>query len=188
MPASESETALAKAALHDLVCTYARGVDRGDAALLASVFHADADVVTGIIDGKAPDYARDIVTMVRTNLKCTFHAVSNEYFEVAGDRAWGECYVLAHLITLAEPAAETLTGGRYLDRFERRDGTWKIAHRTWVQDWSMTRPAPAEPTATQSPLPVRGGYAPDDPSIGFWAQARGGTGASFVIDNGETMR
>lgn len=169
MQATELDAALAKAALHDLVCTYARAVDRGDEALLASVFHADADIVTGIIDGKAPDYARDIVAMVRANLESTFHAVSNEYFEVAGDRAWGECYVLAHLITKADPVVETLTGGRYLDRYERRDGTWKIAHRSWVYDWSMTQPVTAEETGMYEQLPLRGGYAPDDPSIAFWA-------------------
>ncbi len=26
-------------------------------------------------------------------------------------------------------------GGRYVDRFERRDGEWKIAHRTVVHEW-----------------------------------------------------
>ena len=26
-------------------------------------------------------------------------------------------------------------GGRYVDRFERRDGTWKIAHRAVVHEW-----------------------------------------------------
>ena len=31
--------------------------------------------------------------------------------------------------------------GRYLDRFARRDGVWKIAHRLAVYDWTMTVPA-----------------------------------------------
>ena len=36
--------------------------------------------------------------------------------------------------------AERLTGGRYVDRFERRDGRWRIAERTFVLDWMRTRP------------------------------------------------
>ena len=26
-------------------------------------------------------------------------------------------------------------GGRYVDRFERRDGEWRIAHRNLVHEW-----------------------------------------------------
>ena len=26
-------------------------------------------------------------------------------------------------------------GGRYVDRFERRDGEWRIAHRTVFRTW-----------------------------------------------------
>jgi hypothetical protein len=32
------------------------------------------------------------------------------------------------------PVLETF-GGRYVDRFERRDGEWKIAHRAMVREW-----------------------------------------------------
>lgn len=162
------EQAVAKQALHDLVVTYARGVDRADAALLASVFHPDAEVVTGVIDGRAPDYARDICAMVRENLKSTFHSMANEYFEVSGDRAVGETYVVAHMISTGDAPQETLTGGRYLDRFERRDGQWRIAHRTFVHDWNMTQPVTEETVGMYEQLPTRGGYAPNDPGWAFW--------------------
>lgn len=165
------EDALAKQALHDLVMTYARGADRADEAMLASVFHPDADVVTGVIDGKAPDYARDVVAMVRSNLRSTFHSVANEYYEVSGEKAVGESYVIAHMIAAGDEETETLTGGRYLDRFEKRDGVWKIAHRTFVLDWSMTRPVTMETTGIYETLTTRGGYAPDDPSVAFWNAA-----------------
>ena len=168
MTAGSIEDAITKQALHDLVATYARGVDRADEALLASVFHADADVYTGVIDGKGPDYARDIIAMVRGNLRSCFHSIANEYYEVAGDRAVGESYVLAHMIT-GDGAEETLTGGRYLDHYEKREGSWKIAQRTFVCDWSMTQPATMEEAGMYADLRTRGGYAPDDPAIAFWA-------------------
>jgi hypothetical protein len=31
-------------------------------------------------------------------------------------------------------------GGRYVDRFERRDGEWRIAARITVHDWSRIDP------------------------------------------------
>lgn len=169
MTTGSVDDAIARQALHDLVVTYARATDRADEALLASVFHADAEVVTGIVDGRAPDYAREVVALLRGNLRSTFHSVANEYFEIAGEAAAGESYVLAHMMTAGESPEETLIGGRYLDRFERREGRWKIAHRSFVQDWSMSQPATMEETGMYEQLPVRGGYAPDDPSIAFWA-------------------
>jgi len=29
------------------------------------------------------------------------------------------------------------TSSRYLDRMEKRDGEWRIAHRTLIQDWKQ---------------------------------------------------
>jgi hypothetical protein len=34
-------------------------------------------------------------------------------------------------------------GGRYVDRFERRDGEWKIADRVVVHEWSTLEPLTA---------------------------------------------
>lgn len=155
-------------ALHDLVCTYARAVDRADEALLASVFHPDADVVTGVIDGKGPDFARGIVTMLRGNARSAFHSITDEHYDIAGETATGEVHILAHMVTLGDEPQETLTGGRYLDRYERRDGTWRIARRTFVHDWSMSQPATFEQDGLFENLKMRGGWAPDDPSYGFF--------------------
>lgn len=160
------EQAIAKQALHDLVVNYARGVDRADEALLASVFHPDAEVVTGVIDGSGPDYARAVAAMVRESLSATFHSVANEYFEVRGRHARGEVYVIAHMIAGAD---QTLTGGRYLDRYEQRQGAWKIAHRRFVTDWTLTQPVSMQTDGMYESLTTRGGYAPDDPSVAFWA-------------------
>jgi hypothetical protein len=32
---------------------------------------------------------------------------------------------------------DLLTGSRYADRFERRNGEWRIARRTLIQDWKQ---------------------------------------------------
>ena len=51
----------------------------------------------------------------------------------------------------------SVSGGRYVDRFERRDGRWAIAARVCVRDWAPVRDTPdmADPstlTAIQSTL------------------------------------
>ena len=33
-------------------------------------------------------------------------------------------------------------GGRYVDRFERRDGNWAIAYRVALRDWGMMEERP----------------------------------------------
>src|SRR3546814_11016253 len=59
------DAALAREAIRQLVAGYCRGVDRADAALLASIFWEDATVISGIVNGTAPDFARDITAFVR---------------------------------------------------------------------------------------------------------------------------
>lgn len=167
-PMNPVDAAIARQGLHDLVVTYCRGVDRGDETLLASVFHPDADVFTGMVDGKGPDFARRIVMLVRENLRSCFHSVANEYFEVDGDRAVGETYVLAHTLSLGDDPVQTLTGGRYLDRFERRDGRWRIAERRFVSDWSQTQPSTMDEDEMYEGL-TRGAWAPDDPAAAFFS-------------------
>ncbi len=162
------DDALAKQALHDLVATYARGVDRGDAALLASVFHEDADVVTGVIDGKAPDFSQRIVAAVRANFRSCFHSLANEYFEIRGDEAVGETYVIAYSATLGDDPQETITGGRYLDRFVKRDGEWKIAHRRFVFDWASSHNLSSEVGGAYEGLNNNGSWAPLDLSSTFF--------------------
>lgn len=168
MSTATLEEALAKQALHDLVTTYARGVDRADETLIGSVFHADAETMMGVFDGPAPGYIHGVAAMIRDHLKSCFHSIGNEYFEVDGDRAVGETYVIAHMLS-GDGREETLTGGRYLDRFEKRDGVWKISYRRFVQDWNRAQPATMETGGMYEDLRTRGGYAPDDPSIAFWA-------------------
>jgi len=145
--------------LRDLVATLARATDRADPGLMLSAMHPDAAMDSGL-DGVGADYARALTEMIRAHLTRCFHSIGTQYFEIDGDRAAGESYVIAYSRTVGE---ETQTGGRYLDRFERRDGVWKLASRRFVQDWAMTRPAGDD-------AGLAGGYAPDDPSIAFWAQ------------------
>lgn len=163
---SALDAALAKQALHDLSMAYARGVDRGDEALIASAFHPDATVVSGIVNGAAPDFAREIVAYVTANTDYCFHSIANEWFEVSGDGAIGESYVIA---MITADGRDVMTGGRYIDSFERRDGTWKIASRVFVQDWATNNPASGQTGGMFETLTTRGSFGRSDPVYAHWA-------------------
>ena len=67
---------------------------------------------------------------------------------------------------------ETLLAGRYVDRFECRDGEWRIAARTVVYDWMRQAPLLVEmdPEAFGTRQPT-GARKPDDPLYELMAQA-----------------
>lgn len=74
----------------------------------------------------------------------TQHAVSNVVIELVGTTAWVESAFLATHVRppgdgFDEPFLDTFWG-RYVDRFDKRDGRWAIASREVVHDWSERRP------------------------------------------------
>lgn len=166
----DMDAILSRQVLQDLLLAYCRGVDRADARLLASIFHDDSTVISGVLNCNGKDFARDIVTYVRDNTLQVFHTFSNQWIEINGDTAVGEAYVIAcQTAQTPEGAVATLVGGRYLDRFERRNGEWKIAHHTFVMDWNMSQPAPAVTGEDPFADMLRGGRKPNDPLYGFWS-------------------
>lgn len=159
------EQALARLAMHDLLMAYARGVDRADSDLLASVFHPDASVISGVFNGAGPDFAREITAHVRANLERCFHSVANEWFGVDGNRGVGEAYVIAHMTA---GGTDTVTGGRYISEFECRDGEWRISSHTFVSDWNMNLPTTFQNDGMYAALDSRGCFGKDDPVYRFW--------------------
>lgn len=68
-------------------------------------------------------------------------------------------------------------GGRYLDRMERRDGRWAIAHRDVVFDWSRVDDAGLpywEQVGLDETKLLRGDFGPNDPLYSHLDVARGG--------------
>ena len=162
------DQALSRQALHDLCMAYARAADRGDAELMESLFHEDATVISGIVNGDGKRFARDIVAFVTANLQRAFHSVANEWYEIKGDKAIGESYVIA-MVTAG--GNDIMTGGRYIDAFERRNGAWKFRSRNFVVDWTTTHPTTFESGGMYAALPTRGCFGKQDPVYAFWAGA-----------------
>jgi hypothetical protein len=138
------EEFIAKQDLHEVMARYCRGIDRADEDILLSVWHEDATVDYGFMKGSAREFCRQM-TAINEDIIRTIHCVSNELFEVNGDKASGESYLFS--ITTRRmngQETDTLMGGRYLDRFEKRNEEWRLSHRTLVIDWNMNQPSTGE--------------------------------------------
>jgi hypothetical protein len=146
-----------RAQIADVVLRYCRGVDRLDFPLIRSCYHDGAiDHHTGF-DGDADAYVTWL-EKVLPRFAGTMHMVGNQLIELHGDTAVSETYGTAH--HWAEPATEHalnfVSGFRYVDRMERRDGEWRIAERWAVREW--TRSIPPETVRAkegQGPSPAR---------------------------------
>jgi hypothetical protein len=160
------DAALSRDAIRLLLTGYCRGVDRGDKTLLASVFWEDAAVISGVVNASGPVFAGGIVDYVTANLDYCFHSIANEWIEVKGDHGVGEHYILAHMCAGGQ---DVMTGGRYIDSYERRDGVWKIKSRTFVADWNTSHPKSLELDGMYEPLKTRGSFGKDDPVYAHWA-------------------
>jgi hypothetical protein len=159
------DTALSRAAIHDLVMAYSRGLDRADPELLASIFWDDSSVISGVINGSGAEFARAIVDYVTSNLDYCFHSVANEWIEVKGDHAVGEHYIIAQHTS---GGADVMTGGRYIDSYERRGGIWKIKSRTFVVDWTRTDPTTMTTEGFYEALKNRGQWGREDLVYAHW--------------------
>jgi len=134
----EVQVLLDKQALHELNTRYARGSDRSDLDLLQSAFHADATIDVGAFVGSAQDFCV-AVTTINPGMDRSAHMITNEFFSVDGDTATGESYVFAITKILVDgKKIDQFVNGRYVDRFSKRDGEWRIDHRLFIIDSNAT--------------------------------------------------
>ena len=123
---------------------YWRGVDRLDLDLMTSAFHPDAIDHHAGNDRPAHEFARAALDrMPQVAPGGTQHRVANISIELDGDTAWSEAYF--HAIHNADERLNELFG-RYVDRFERRHGQWKIAERWSIVDFSQSTSRTALPS------------------------------------------
>ncbi|MFF0488634.1 nuclear transport factor 2 family protein [Nocardia sp. NPDC004068] len=125
----------AKQAVADLLLTYCRGIDRCDAELVKQAFWPDAYDNHGADAGPAWEFADRIVASKLAGTEWTTHAVTNHLVEVDGDVAFSEAIVLTFQKQTGSEEINVFCG-RYVDRVECRDGSWRIAYRQMIHDWS----------------------------------------------------
>jgi hypothetical protein len=155
---------LEKQAIVEVLYRYARACDRADESMLRSVFHPDATTRHGRFDGTAADFCTLAMKIVHANRR-EKHLISNVMIELDGDRAIAEShYVAYHRRVDRSTGAEEdfLSGGRFIDRFERRDGSWRVAARVGLVDFERFDPV-TERTFSTLTSEQTGRHAPLDP-------------------------
>jgi hypothetical protein len=124
---------LDKQAIHDALMRYCRGVDRCDEELMRSVYHEDAKAFGTL----AWEFVKEFVPSNRAATSFTVHAIQNLTIEVHDDEAFSEAYFITYV---GRPEGEAeyvdLFCGRYIDRWERRGGEWRVIHRDVAREWA----------------------------------------------------
>lgn len=143
-----------RADIIDSLHRYARGMDRRDRDLARSAYHEDAiDDHAGFV-GDVEGFL-DWSFGYHENQLRHQHYVTNHHVELDGDQAHVESYFI-FVATERDPAAPLkMFGGRYVDRFERRDGRWAIADRVCIPEWRTELAVPPNSGAEAAMAHVR---------------------------------
>lgn len=149
--------------IRDLVYTYARGVDRHDADLVASVYHPDAIDQHGDFVGSGRELAEWGNALHARKYVSHQHHVTCHTVEIDGDEAHAESYLL-HVLRRRDGTGLNFGSGRYLDRLERRDGVWKIVARQTIIDMFCEAGGEGPEARRVIGTYVNGTWGRDDPS------------------------
>jgi hypothetical protein len=137
------EALLAKQEIYEVVMRYCRAVDRLDMELLRECYHPDAIDHHTAFEGVRDDYI-EWVQGPLGKLAGSQHIIANHLVELdlPNDLAWSEAYCNSYHWTEpgGDPRLNFAGGSRYVDRFERRDGVWRIGERWSVREWTRLRP------------------------------------------------
>ncbi|CAG9266711.1 SnoaL-like protein [Paraburkholderia unamae] len=141
IPNQAMQDLLDREAIRECLYRYCRGVDRGDEIALRATYWKDATDRHGPYQGTASGFCDWAMESLKTAGRM-IHMIGNIMIELHGDRALAESYF--HAVQedrkIANTPTEVVLYGRYIDRFEKRGGEWKVAVRTVVYDWSRSTP------------------------------------------------
>lgn len=150
-------------AIQDLAALYMRGLDRLEGALLEAQFWPEARCEYGIFAGSPADFAAFCMAALKDHAR-NHHMLGQHLIDFTGpDEAYGEVYYQAYhrVHDEAGAARDLVIAGRYVDRYERRAGVWKIAYRSELVDWLRDDPA-SDAMLADAPF-IIGARKPADP-------------------------
>jgi len=130
---------LAKQSITEQIYAYCRAMDRMDADLGRAVWHETGTADYGSIFKGTGHGFIDWVNKQHSALLMHSHQVTNILVKVKGRYATSESYLTValrheengHLL-------ETVSRGRYVDRWSRRKKKWAIDHRIFIYDFGET--------------------------------------------------
>lgn len=147
--------------IREVIEAYVHGCDRGDLEAVKDCYHPDSYDHHGPLAGPGHKFAADCVDSLRTYWTSCTHLLGQSRIKVDGDMAGAETHYFASL-TRDQDGTAMLDQqvGRYVDRFERRDGVWRILDRRCIQDWAYSIPQ-GESFVDRAEF-LKGARAPED--------------------------
>jgi len=135
-------TLMDKAAISDVICNYATGVDSHDWTLFRSCFtdEIEADFSSlgdmGHFRGSADKWVR-MARGLMENLDATQHLMGNIQAEIDGDQAVARCYLQAMHVRAGENGApHYIIAGHYRHELTRGADGWRIRKYTLTALWT----------------------------------------------------
>jgi hypothetical protein len=138
----------------DCLIRFCRAMDRFDRELFLSAFHPDAVIAAGPFVGGAAALYEWASKLHEQGQSSTHHNLLNHSCDIDGEVAHTETYYL--FVGRNRDETNWISGGRYIDRVERRDGSWKIALRTNAIEWSGMVPSLPIPFAEVPDINLNG--------------------------------
>lgn len=142
-------------AIRDAALRYCRGVDRLDVECMKSAYWPEAVDEHGSFVGSGHRFA-EYCMGAHLKWSWTMHSILNHLIEFDAPNtpgggttsARGEIYNVTVMCRVDGGDLDTWYG-RYLDRYEKRGGQWRILHRVCVHHGTFSAPA--------SPMPISAG-------------------------------
>ncbi len=120
--------------IRDRLYQYCAGCDRADEALIRSAYWDDIDTEQLTFRGDLEAFLPWCFAGVRS-MDIIAHYICNVQIDLQGDKADVQSSFISYNRTgEAGAMVGALGGGRYIDKFEKRGGIWKIAKRRIVID------------------------------------------------------
>lgn len=151
---SRLDALLDKQAIREALEAFSRGMDRFDREAYLSAFWEDGTMAAGPFVGSPADCWDWAVPMHEEGQILTHHALLQSNIDLDGDTAHSETYY--QFVARNRDESIVLAGGRYIDRFERRNGEWRIALRTNIIEWASMPPAIPPPFADVPDIAANG--------------------------------
>jgi len=132
---------LDKEEIRDRLMRYARGIDRNDGDLVEDTFWPEALVDHGHSAFRGEGIGKFFADVSKHSTTNQVHFIMNLVIDLHGDEAVSEAQALYVAETERNHEPYLVNRAvRYIDRWERREGTWRVFHRTVAENWNKIDP------------------------------------------------